>query len=177
MTRLALVAPEEMPEATREFVDRRGVLAVFRLLANAPAVFAGWTRMVDEVLDSPTFSPRMRELVILRVAYLQASSYEMGQHIDFGRDAGISQHQLDAVTSGRDLAAAGFDDTELAVLQFVTELCTTKHVGDETFASARVALGDEALTELLILISLYYGLALVLNAAELELDETARLRA
>ena len=48
--------------------------------------------------------------------------------------------------------------------------CTTKHVRDDTFASARVALGDDAaLTELLILISLY-GLSLVLNAAELELD-------
>ena len=34
--------------------------------------------------------------------------------------------------------------------------CTTKHVRDDTFASARVALGhDAALTELLILISLY----------------------
>ena len=175
MTRIPLVRPEDIPQAAREFVDRRGGLALYRLLANAPAVFVGWTRMAEEVLNSSTFSARMRELVVLRVAYLQGSSYEVGHHIVRGRRTGICQRHLDAVTSDDDLAAAGFDDTELAVLAFVSELCTTNRVSDESFASARSALGDDGIiTELLILVSLYYGLALVLNAAELELDENAR---
>jgi 4-carboxymuconolactone decarboxylase len=38
-------------------------------------------------------------------------------------------------------------------------------------------LGDEGLTELLMLISCYYGLALVLNAADLDVDAKARFRA
>jgi hypothetical protein len=37
--------------------------------------------------------------------------------------------------------------------------------------------GRTGLTELLMLVSLYYGPALVLNAADLELDKTARLKA
>jgi 4-carboxymuconolactone decarboxylase len=141
-------------------------------------VFVGWSTMAEDVLDSPTFSARMRELVVLHVAYLQGSSYEIVHHRFRGGHAGISPHQLDAITSHGDLAAAGFDDAELDVLQFVTELCTTNHVCDNTFAAARVALGgDGAITELLMLVSLYYGLALVLNAAELELDDTVRLPA
>lgn len=176
MSRLPLMTPEKTRNAAPEFVDRRGALGVFALLANAPAVFAGWTKMVDEALDSPTFSARMRELVILRVAHLQGSCYELGQHRYVGRDAGIPAQQLDALTSGGDLAPDGFDATERAVLEFVTELCTTNHVRDDTFVTTRDALGDEALTELLMLVSLYYGLALVLNAADLELDKTARLR-
>ena len=40
----------------------------------------------------------------------------------------------------------------------------------------RAALGDEALTELLMIISCYYGLALVLNAVDLDLDTTARFQ-
>ena len=176
MTRIPLVRVEDIPEAGRQFVDRRGGLNVYRLVANAPAVFVGWTRMVEDALDSPTFSARMRELVVLRVAHLQGSHYQMNHHLARAQHAGIPQHQLDAITSDGDLAAAGFDDTELVVLRFVTELCTTSHVGDNTFAAARVALGgDEVITELLMLVSLYYGLALVLNAAELELDETVRL--
>jgi 4-carboxymuconolactone decarboxylase len=175
MTRIALMTPEKTRNAAPEFVDRRGGLAVYRLLANAPQVFAGWAELVDEVLDSPTFSPRLRELVILRVASLQGSSYQLGQHRDAGRDAGISAQQLDALTSGE--LTGGFDGVELAVLEFVTKLCTTNHVGDNTFASTRDAQGEQAVTELLMLVSLYYGLALVLNAADLELDQTARLPA
>ena len=40
---------------------RRGELNLFRLLANAPRVFIGWVQMVDEMLDSATFTPRMRD--------------------------------------------------------------------------------------------------------------------
>ena len=177
MTRIAVKTPEQTREAAPDFVDRRGALAVFGLLANAPEVFVGWTQMVDEVLDSPTFSPRMRELVILRVAYLQRSPYELGQHLDGGRAVGIPAHPLDAVTSDSDLVAAGFDNIELAVLELVTELCTTNHLRNKTFGTTCAALGEEAVTELVMLVSLYYGLALVLNAADLKLDDTARLRA
>lgn len=176
MTRIALLTADQTPNVAPGFVDRRGGLAVYRLLANAPQLFAGWAHMVDEVLDSPTFSARMRELVILRVAALQGSSYQLGQHRDVGRDTGISARRLDALTSGGDLATGGFDGIELAVLEFVTELCTTNHLCDDTFARTRDALGEEAITELLMLASLYYGLALVLNAADLELDLRARLR-
>jgi 4-carboxymuconolactone decarboxylase len=177
MTRIVLMTPEQTRNAAPQFVDRRGELAVFRLLANAPQVFAGWTQMVEEVLDSPTFTARMRELVTLRVGYLQSSSYEIGQHRAVGRDAGIPAHQLDALTCDGDLAAGGFDATERAVVEFVTELCATNHVRDDVFATTRDALGEQTLTELLMLVSLYYGLALVLNAADLELDKTARLKA
>jgi 4-carboxymuconolactone decarboxylase len=99
MSRIPLMTPEKTRNAAPEFVDRRGGLAVYRLLANAPQVFAGWTQMVDEALDSPTFSARMRELVILRVAFLQGSSYQLGQHLDVGRGAGISAQQLEAVST------------------------------------------------------------------------------
>ena len=36
--------------------------------------------------------------------------------------------------------------------------------------------GDEALTELLMIVSCYYGLALVVNAVDLEVDATARFQ-
>jgi len=176
MTRVAVLPHEQTRNTAPEFVDRRGMLSVFGLLANAPAVFVGWTTMVDEVLDSTTFSARLRELIILRVAYLQNSLYELSQHLDVGKTIGIPACQRDAVTSDANLAIAGFDDVEMAVLEFVTELCRTHRVRDQTFDTARTALGEEALTELLVLVSLYYGLALVLNAAELAPDDAARLR-
>ncbi|MBV8290847.1 MAG: carboxymuconolactone decarboxylase family protein, partial [Mycobacterium sp.] len=43
-------------------------------------------------------------------------------------------------------------------------------------AAAQAVFGDEALTELLMIISCYYGLALVLNATDLDVDATARFQ-
>jgi 4-carboxymuconolactone decarboxylase len=130
-------------------------------------------QMVDEMLDSPTFTARMRELIILRVAHLQGSRYELSQHVGLARPAGLTDAQINAIIG--DVDAAGFNRTERAALDLVTELCTTHRLRDDTFAAAHSALGDAAVTELLMIISCYYGLALVLNAVELDVDTTARL--
>ena len=103
MSRIPLTSIEEHPESVRQWMARRGNLNVFRLLANAPNVFVGWTHMVDELFDSPTFSPRMREVVILRVAHLQGSRYELGQHVAIARTAGLTEQQIDAILDTGDL--------------------------------------------------------------------------
>jgi 4-carboxymuconolactone decarboxylase len=176
MSRIALVSIDEQPESTREWMARRGNLNVFRLLANAPQVFAGWTQMVDELFESPTFSRRMREVVILRVAHLQGSRYELSQHVGIARDAGVTEQQINAIRDAGDLDAADFGPTERIALDVTTELCATHRLRDDTFAAAQAAFGDETLTELLMMISCYYGLALVVNAADLDVDATARFQ-
>jgi 4-carboxymuconolactone decarboxylase len=170
MSRIPLADIEQQPESIREWAARRGNLNVFRLLANAPKVFGGWTAMVDELFASTTFSARMREVIILRVAHLQDSPYEIGQHVVLARDAGLTEQQVNAIRDAGDLDEAGFSPTERAALDVVTELCTTHHLSDDSFDAAHGIFGDEAFTELLMLISCYYGLALVLNAADLDVD-------
>jgi 4-carboxymuconolactone decarboxylase len=176
MSRIPLTSIEQLPEPIRQFIARRGNLNVFRLLANVPHVFVGWTQMVDELFDSPTFSLRMREVVILRVAHLQGSRYELAQHVGIARGAGLTEQQMNAIIDTDDLDGPGFSRTERAVLDVVTELCGTHRLADDSFAAARAALGDEALTELLMLVSCYYGLALVLNAVDLDVDAAARFQ-
>lgn len=176
MSRIPLTSIEQQPEPVRQWMARRGNLKVFRLLANAPRVFPGWTQMVDELFESPTFSRRMREVVILRVAHLQGSRYELSQHVGIARNAGLTDQQINAILDNGDLAAAGISNTERTALDVTTELCSTHRLRDDTFAAAQAVLGDEALTELLMIISCYYGLALVLNAADLDVDATARFQ-
>jgi 4-carboxymuconolactone decarboxylase len=177
MTRIPLASTDQQPEQIRQFVARRGTLNVLRLLANAPNVFGGWSDMVGEIFASPTFSPRMREVIILRVGHLQDSPYELAQHVTLARDAGLTEQQIDALLDTGDLDAAGFSSSERTVIDIVTELCTTRRLSDDSFATAHTLLGDEALTELLMVVSCYYGLALVLNAVDLDIDATARFQA
>ena len=173
MSRIALTDVDQQPEAIRQFMARRGELNVFRLPANAPHVFVGWSQMLDALLESTPVSPRMRELIILRVAHLQDSSYELSRHLGLARSAHLTDAELNAITG--DLGVAEFSGTECAVLELITELCTTHRLRDDTCGAAHDALGDAGLTELLMLISCYYWLALVLNAVDLDVDPTARL--
>ena len=79
--------------------------------------------MVDELFDSPTFSLRMRELIILRVAHLQGSRYQLSQHTDVARAAGLTEQQINAIVDAGDhgdYQSAGFSPTERVVLDAVT---------------------------------------------------------
>src|ERR1700743_330315 len=174
MTRIPLAELDQLPEPMRQGAARRGNLNVFRVIANSPSVFGGWTQLVDDLFASPTFDARMREVIILRVAHLQNSPYEIGQHVPLAREAGLPDQRIDAIRDAGDTAR--FSHEERAALDVVTELCATCHLSDESFAAAQAVFDDEALTELLMIISCYYGLALVLNAVDVDVDVASRFQ-
>jgi AhpD family alkylhydroperoxidase len=175
MTRIAYRQPEEMTEQARELTLKRGNLNVYRALANADKVFPGWMLAGQAALTSPVLPVRLRELVVLRTAYLMDCPYELGQHRDVARTAGLSGDEINAVISESDWETADFDPVELALLHLTTELLTTRSVSTEVFDHVHTALGSEATVELLMVISRYAGLALMLNALDVDLDESARL--
>jgi AhpD family alkylhydroperoxidase len=175
MTRIAYRRPEEMTEQARELTVERGNLNVYRTLAHAEKVFTGWMLAGRAILSSPVLRIRLRELVTLRTAYLMECRYELGQHKDVARTAGVDPGEINAVTSESDWQTVGFDAVELAVLQLTTELLTTRRVAAPLFDQVHTALGSEATVEVLMVINRYAGLALMLNALDVDLDETVRL--
>jgi alkylhydroperoxidase family enzyme len=175
MTRIPFRQPEEMTEQARELTAARGNLNVYRALANAEKVFTGWMLAGNAALTSPVVPVRLRELVVLRTAYLMDSPYELGQHRDVARTAGLSSDEINAVTSESDWKTVDFSTLELGLLRLTTELLTTRNVSAEVFDQVNTALGSEATVEILMVIGRYAGLALMLNALEVDLDESARL--
>lgn len=175
MTRIGYREPGDMTPQARELTQARGNLNVYRALANAEKVFTGWMVAGNAALTSPTLPIRLRELVVLRTAYLMDCDYELGQHRDVARTAGVSVDEITAILSENDWRTGRFDGNELAVLQLTTELLTSCGVTSETFDRVHRALGSKATVEVLMVINRYAGLALMLNALDVDLDESARL--
>jgi AhpD family alkylhydroperoxidase len=175
MTRIAYRSPEHLTARARELTNARGNLNVYRALANADKVFTGWMVAGNAALTSPVLPTRLRELVVLRTAHLMDCSYELGQHRDVARTTGMSSDEIDAVLSENDWQKTAFEPNEVAVLQLTSELLTTRTVAADTFDRVLRALGSEACVEVLMVINRYAGLALMLNALDVDLDESARL--
>ena len=175
MTRIGYREPGDMTPQARELTQVRGNLNVYKTLANAEKVFTGWMVAGNAALTSPTLPTRLRELVVLRTAYLMDCDYELGQHRDVARTAGVSVDEIIAILSENDWRTGRFDGNELAVLQLTTELLTSCGVTSETFDRVHRALGSKATVEVLMVINRYAGLALMLNALDVDLDESARL--
>jgi AhpD family alkylhydroperoxidase len=121
---------------------------------------------------------RLRELVVLRTAYLMDCRYELGQHNDIAPTAGVTEEEINALTSEsgwEQIDSVDFSDAERSVLRLTSELLTTHSVSDALFDHVHEALGAEATVEVLMVIIRYAGLALMLNALDVDLDENARL--
>lgn len=163
-----------MSDQARRLTDERGNLNVHRPLAHAGDIFTGWMLAGRAALTSPVLPAQLRELIILRTVHLMASPYAVAQHTAIAERAGVGACQRAALEPHAELSSAGFDETELRVLELVTEVITTKTATAENIHALRESLGDEALIEVLMVIARWSGLALMLNALDVDIDVDAR---
>jgi 4-carboxymuconolactone decarboxylase len=121
--------------------------------------------------DQSTLEGWQRELLILRVAWRTQSGYEWDQHSRMGRDEGLTDEQLRAVTEGP--AAEVWTPFEQALVSAVDEVIDGFGVSDETWESLAGFLGPDQVFELLFVIGGYLCMAGVLNSVGLRGDPPA----
>ena len=132
-------------------------------LSETFLVFSDMLAGVQARLD-----PKLRELLILRVAWRTGSGYEWNQHSRMGRDEGLTDAQLRAVREGRD--AEVWTRFERAVLTAVDEMIDVFAVSEKTWNQLSETLDAGQLFELLFVVGGYLCLATVLNSAGLRGD-------
>jgi 4-carboxymuconolactone decarboxylase len=102
-------------------------------------------------------TPRVREIAVLILAEAERADFAWVAHAAIAETLQISAEQIEGISRGR---AVHFDDpTEEAAARFAWSLVHTGDVDDETFETARAALGDGGVVELPIVIGLYRILA------------------
>jgi len=175
MTRITYRPTELMSEQARALTVERGDLNVYRALANAVNVFTGWMQAGRAALTSTVLPTRLRELVILRVGHLMECPYEIIQHTGIASAAGLGAAEIAALTSDSHSGEGDFSTVESAVIELTTQLVTTNRATAKAVEAVHRALGAEATMEVLMVINRWSGLALMLNALEVDIDETARI--
>src|SRR5690348_13995094 len=108
-------------------------LNVVRICAHASLpLFEAQGQLGRAVANPEVLDPRLRETVILRVAYLSKSAYELHHHVPLGRAAGLSETELTAIASGN---YAGLEPLLAAAARFTDEVVTLLSPAEETLAN------------------------------------------
>ncbi len=142
---------------------------VFRTLVRHPRLFKRSMALGTALLLQGRLPARIREIVILRVAWRTGSVYEWGQHVRIGKEAGLGDVEIRALaTEGAD--AHWFDADRLAITA-TDELCADDDLTDATWSAALAEWGEQDLIELILLVGNYRMLAGFLNAARVAPDE------
>jgi alkylhydroperoxidase family enzyme len=137
-------------------------LRVFGILAHATDSFVPMLRFLFAPQRSPELPPRLKELIILRVAALERAEYEWVQHVPRALDAGVTHREIEALRDGEPQAGV-----EAPALALVEELVAGAHPRAETVAAAAELLGERGVVELTLTTSIYMLIARVVGIAGL----------
>lgn len=167
MPRLPYPDLDSQPELVRKRLAAVP-LNVVRICAHASeSLFDAQGRLGAAVADPAVLDPKLREAVILRVAHLSNSPYELHHHVPLGRAAGLSEADLAALVSG-DYAA--LDPLLGAAARFTDEVVRDLTPSDKTLAGLRALASDQILVNIVLTIGCYMSIARLIAVTGIELD-------
>jgi alkylhydroperoxidase family enzyme len=172
VTRMERLPVDEARAAAEEESVVPGVadLSVFQVLLRHPPLARVLYDLLAQLLGRNVLDARLRELVIMRIAWTTASVYEWTQHWPIATGVGVAP---DDVLGVRDWQAhAGFGPAEQAVLAATDETLATGRISDETWQRCAAHLGDErALLELVAAIGTWHMISTLLRSLDIPLED------
>jgi alkylhydroperoxidase family enzyme len=160
-------AIEQATEAMRNSVVN--AVNVTATLAHNELVAKGVGRFSGALLFKGSVSPRLRELVILRMGWDCQSDYEFGQHTLFGLDAGLTEDEVYLVT--RPIVQHDWSPAEAALLQMVDDLHVDDCVSDDTWAELAAEFSTSDILEFMAAALQYRLVSSLLNSCGVQRDE------
>lgn len=178
MTRLTPMTEDQLDAEQRAFLDklnegprgarqgRIGLIGPYGVWARAPHVGEP-AQLLGAALRFGTSLPEnLKEVAICTVGAFHRARFEFAAHRRLALRAGVSEAALDRLQAGEPPRLAG---DEAVVHAFTDELLRLSRPSAATYESARAALGEPGLIELVTLIG-YYGLiSYTLNAFDVAL--------
>ncbi len=116
-----------------------------------------------------TLTPRHREILILRIGWLCQAEYEWGQHVIFGRRAGLSDVEIARIKLGPD--APGWDPFEATLLRAVDELKSDAFISDATWNALAKKYERKQLMDVVFTVGQYNMVSMALNTFGVQLDD------
>ena len=167
MRDLGTLAGEDADTAAKNRVGGRD-LNIFRVMMNHPDLTRRWTVFAGHVLRKQTLPPRDRELLILRIGWLNQAEYEWAQHVEIAKRSGISEAEIERVKQG---PSAGWIGSEAALLQAADDLFEHSVVSDKTWAALAAKYSTEQMMDAVFTIGQYNLVSWALNSFGVPLDD------
>lgn len=142
--------------------------AVFLTLGRNKRLFWGWLFFAGGLMPGGKLPRRETELVILRVASLAGSEYELTQHRKLGRKAGLT---ADEVERAQRPSLDGWGGRDLLLLRAADALHADGDLDDALWAEVRAELDERLTIELVMLVGHYTMLATTLNTLRVQPDK------
>ena len=172
--RVEYVPVEEARRLGRELgiSEAQASRSAFRMLANHPDLVKHVYGLLTMLSSRNKLPTRLRELIIMRLAWRAASEYAWFQHYRISTQAGITPAEIVAVRDWRNSKL--FGPADRAVLAAADDTCERGKISDAVWAEcAREITEPAALVEMVVAIGNWTMFAQLLRSLEVEIEEGA----
>ena len=127
-------------------------------LAPYPALAKAFLTFNCHVAANSTLSVRVREILILRLAWLRKAEYEYYQHVVLGLRAGLTEQEMEQVRVGS--SAPGWSSEDADLLRVSEELFANAEVADATWARLSGCYSQQQMMDMVFLVGCYDVIAM-----------------
>ena len=112
--------------------------------------------------------PRLRELAILQVGWLEKSEYEFTHHVKIGKEFGVTDEDIKGLIAETDGKPSQLEPLARAILRGAREMVRELAMSEATFAEIKKELSDEHMTDLVLTIAFYCAVVRVLATMQID---------
>jgi alkylhydroperoxidase family enzyme len=168
MRDLSTLAAEDRETVEKNAMGGR-VFNIFKVLAHHPKLVKRWTPFAGHILSKQTLPFRDRELLILRIGWLNQAEYEFAQHELIAKKGGVTEADVERIKAGP--KAAGWSAHEAALMQAADDLHENSVISDATWAALAAKYSTEQLMDVVFTIGQYNMVSWALNSFGVPLDD------
>lgn len=168
--RLPPLPPEDWPlELDYIRQQLRVPLNIHNVMAHHAALTQAWMPFRYHIVRDSSLLPRQRELLILRTAANTQAHYEWEHHVVRGREAGLSDEEIQRVKEGP--AAAGWQAIDVSLLQAADDCYHRSTISDDTYAELQTHFDAPQLLDIIATVGMYMILAVIINTFQVPMEE------
>src|SRR5580698_11452019 len=166
MARLPYLDAEHLPADQRDLLKRP--INLTRLLVNSPGMARAFHGIGNFIRFKSKLDPRLRELAILQVGWMEKSEYEFTHHVKIGKEFGVTDDDIQAMMAETEGKSTKLEPLAKAILKGAREMVRELAMSDATFAEIKKELSNEHMTDLVLTIAFYCAVVRVLATMKMD---------
>ena len=166
MARLPYLEPDQVAPEYRDMLKRNTNL--HKLLVNSPDMARAFNGMGNFIRHKSKLDPRLRELAILQVGWMEKSEYEFTHHVKIGKEFGVTDADIRALMDETAGKTSKLEPLARAILKGAREMVKDLGMSDATFAEIKKDLSNEHMTDLVLTIAFYCAVVRVLATMKID---------
>src|SRR5580765_3467546 len=166
MARLPYLEADQVAPEYRDMLKRNTNL--HKLLVNSPDMARAFGGMGGFIRFKSKLDPRLRELAILQVGWMEKSEYEFTHHVKIGKEFGVTDEDIQGLFLETEGKPSRLEPLARAILRGAREMVRDLGMSDATFAEIKQHLSNEHMTDLVLTIAFYCGVVRVLATMKID---------